>query len=259
MEKWQSNLPFFFYICYNIYGENMRKLGLLLLLPLLLTACGTSPKEEVTKALEQLELVDNYQMTMTYTEKVRVLTHTESRTVEFENQNDVTRQKQIVKTTITEGEQTTEETTYHDLKEQVMYTQDSITNQWYQEPEENNSILDTTILTGESAKVEEVESEESSLLKYRISLSTEDMKRLFFREKNEKYISMLIHQPGEVFVYVNYQGYITKIEINLTDIIDMQDPDSSCEEAKLVFTFENYNNLDPIEIPLYVTETAITR
>ena len=85
------------------------------------------------------------------------------------------------------------------------------------------------------------------------------MKRLFFREKNEKYISMLIHQPGEVFVYVNYQEYITKIEINLTDIIDMQDPDSSCEEAKLVFTFEDYNNLDPIEIPLYVTETAITR
>lgn len=51
-------------------------------------------------------------------------------------------------------------------------------------------------------------------------------------------------------------GYLTQVDIDLSDIVDMQDPDSCCEKMKLEMKYQEYNNLDPIEIPDYVLKTA---
>ena len=83
------------------------------------------------------------------------------------------------------------------------------------------------------------------------------MKRLFYRKTNDEYISMIIADSGIVYLYVNVNTrYLTRVEIDLTNIIDMQDPDSTCNQLKLEFEYSEYNNLDPIEIPDYVTKNS---
>ena len=109
----------------------------------------------------------------------------------------------------------------------------------------------------DDVEVEEVESDKTGERKYKIELSKEDMKRLFYRKTNDEYISMIIADSGIVYLYVNVNTrYLTRVEIDLTNIIDMQDPDSTCNQLKLEFEYSEYNNLDPIEIPDYVTKTA---
>ena len=258
MEKWQSNLPFFFYICYNVYGDTMKKIGLLLLLPLLLTACGTSPKQIVNEAIEKLELVDTYQEKLTAKEEVKVLNKVNKRTITWTKEKDLENQVEKINTKVTKNKELLEQKEYYyDVKKKMMYLQDNITNEWQKEKEKNQDLLDYSILTAKDVEVEEVKTNQTGIRKYKIELSEEDMKRLFYRDINDEYISMIINQPGTVYLSVSTTtGYLTQIDIDLSDIVDMQDPDSSCEKMKLEIKYQEYNNLDPIEIPDYVLKTA---
>lgn len=258
MEKWQSNLPFFFYICYNVYGDTMKKIGLLLLLPLLLTACGTSPKQIVNEAIEKLELVDTYQEKLTAKEEVKVLNKVNKRTITWTKEKDLENQVEKINTKVTKNKELLEQKEYYyDVKKKTMYLQDNITNEWQKEKEKNQDLLDYSILTVKDVEVEEVKTNQTGIRKYKIELSEEDMKRLFYRDINDEYISMIINQPGTVYLSVSTTtGYLTQIDIDLSDIVDMQDPDSSCEKMKLEIKYQEYNNLDPIEIPDYVLKTA---
>lgn len=236
----------------------MKKIGLLLLLPLLLTACGTSPKQIVNEAIEKLELVDNYRETLTAKESVEVLNKVNKRTVVMEKEKDLGSQNYKLNTKVTKNQEVLEEeTSYYDDKNHIMYTQDRITNEWQKENIQVQDILNYSILTADDVEVEEVESDKTGERKYKIELSKEDMKRLFYRDINDEYISMIINQPGTVYLSVSTTtGYLTQIDIDLSDIVDMQDPDSSCEKMKLEIKYQEYNNLDPIEIPDYVLKTA---
>lgn len=258
MEKWQSNLPFFFYICYNVYGDTMKKIGLLLLLPLLLTACGTSPKQIVNEAIEKLELVDTYQEKLTAKEEVKVLNKVNKRTITWTKEKDLENQVEKINTKVTKNKELLEQKEYYyDVKKKTMYLQDNITNEWQKEKERNQDLLDYSILIAKDVEVEEVKTNQTGIRKYKIELSEEDMKRLFYRDINDEYISMIINQPGTVYLSVSTTtGYLTQIDIDLSDIVDMQDPDSSCEKMKLEIKYQEYNNLDPIEIPDYVLKTA---
>lgn len=258
MEKWQSNLPFFFYICYNVYGDTMKKIGLLLLLPLLLTACGTSPKQIVNEAIEKLELVDTYQEKLTAKEEVKVLNKVNKRTITWTKEKDLENQVEKINTKVTKNKELLEQKEYYyDVKKKTMYLQDNITNEWQKEKEKNQDLLDYSILITKDVEVEEVKTNQTGIRKYKIELSEEDMKRLFYRDINDEYISMIINQPGTVYLSVSTTtGYLTQIDIDLSDIVDMQDPDSSCEKMKLEIKYQEYNNLDPIEIPDYVLKTA---
>lgn len=258
MEKWQSNLPFFFYICYNVYGDTMKKIGLLLLLPLLLTACGTSPKQIVNEAIEKLELVDTYQEKLTAKEEVKVLNKVNKRTITWTKEKDLENQVEKINTKVTKNKELLEQKEYYyDVKKKTMYLQDNITNEWQKEKEKNQDLLDYSILIAKDVEVEEVKINQTGIRKYKIELSEEDMKRLFYRDINDEYISMIINQPGTVYLSVSTTtGYLTQIDIDLSDIVDMQDPDSSCEKMKLEIKYQEYNNLDPIEIPDYVLKTA---
>lgn len=236
----------------------MKKIGLLLLLPLLLTACGTSPKQIVNEAIEKLELVDNYRETLTAKESVEVLNKVNKRTVVMEKEKDLGSQNYKLNTKVTKNQEVLEEeTSYYDDKNHIMYTQDRITNEWQKENIQVQDILNYSILTADDVEVEEVESDKTGERKYKIELSKEDMKRLFYRDINDEYISMIINQPGTVYLSVSTTtGYLTQIDIDLSDIVDMQDPDSTCDQLKLEFEYSEYNNLDPIEIPDYVLKTA---
>lgn len=258
MEKWQSNLPFFFYICYNEYGDTMKKIGLLLLLSLLLTACGTSPKQIVNEAIKKLELVDTYQETLTAKEEVKVLNKVNKRTIIWKKEKDLEHQVERINTKVTKNKELLEqEEYYYDVKKKTMYLQDEVTNEWMKEQENSQDILDYSILTANDVKVEEVKTNKTGIRKYKIELSEEDMKRLFYRNINEEYVSMIINQKGTIYLYVSTTtGYLTQIDIDLTNLVDMQDPDSNCEKMKLEIKYQEYNNLDPIEIPDYVLKTA---
>ena len=238
----------------------MKKIFLLLLIPFLLVACGTTPKQIVTEAINKLKLVDNYQENLLAIEEVNVLYKTTKRKIEIEKEIDLENKTQKVETKIEkDGEELEESEYYLDEKQKLRYTQDRITNEWQKEPKQSDDFLDFSILTDEKVEVKEVKSSKTSLRKYKIELSTEDMKRLFYRNINEEYVSMLITKPGEVYLYVNTAGYLTKVEIDLTKIIDMQDPDSTCKKLKLQFNYEDYNDFDPVTIPDYVTKTAIKK
>ena len=236
----------------------MKKIGLLLLLPLLFTACGTSPKQIVNEAIEKLELVDNYRETLTAKESVEVLNKVNKRTVVMEKEKDLGSQNYKLNTKVTKNQEVLEEeTSYYDDKNHIMYTQDRITNEWQKENIQVQDILNYSILIAKDVEVEEVKTNQTGIRKYKIELSEEDMKRLFYRDINDEYISMIINQPGTVYLSVSTTtGYLTQIDIDLSDIVDMQDPDSSCEKMKLEIKYQEYNNLDPIEIPDYVLKTA---
>ena len=236
----------------------MKKIGLLLLLPLLLTACGTSPKQIVNEAIEKLELVDTYQEKLTAKEEVKVLNKVNKRTITWTKEKDLENQVEKINTKVTKNKELLEQKEYYyDVKKKMMYLQDNITNEWQKEKEKNQDLLDYSILTAKDVEVEEVKTNQTGIRKYKIELSEEDMKRLFYRDINDEYISMIINQPGTVYLSVSTTtGYLTQIDIDLSDIVDMQDPDSSCEKMKLEIKYQEYNNLDPIEIPDYVTKTA---
>lgn len=236
----------------------MKKIGLLLLLPLLLTACGTSPKQIVNEAIEKLELVDTYQEKLTAKEEVKVLNKVNKRTITWTKEKDLENQVEKINTKVTKNKELLEQKEYYyDVKKKTMYLQDNITNEWQKEKEKNQDLLDYSILTAKDVEVEEVKTNQTGIRKYKIELSEEDMKRLFYRDINDEYISMIINQPGTVYLSVSTTtGYLTQIDIDLSDIVDMQDPDSSCEKMKLEIKYQEYNNLDPIEIPDYVLKTA---
>lgn len=236
----------------------MKKIGLLLLLPLLLTACGTSPKQIVNEAIEKLELVDTYQEKLTAKEEVKVLNKVNKRTITWTKEKDLENQVEKINTKVTKNKELLEQKEYYyDVKKKTMYLQDNITNEWQKEKEKNQDLLDYSILTVKDVEVEEVKTNQTGIRKYKIELSEEDMKRLFYRDINDEYISMIINQPGTVYLSVSTTtGYLTQIDIDLSDIVDMQDPDSSCEKMKLEIKYQEYNNLDPIEIPDYVLKTA---
>ena len=154
-----------------------------------------------------------------------------------------------------------------------MYLQDEVTNEWMKEQENSQDILDYSILTANDVKVEEVKTNKTGIRKYKIELwgasggiasdssiqgrggytsGTIDLKNI-----NEEYVSMIINQKGTIYLYVSTTtGYLTQIDIDLTNLVDMQDPDSNCEKMKLEIKYQEYNNLDPIEIPDYVLKTA---
>lgn len=228
------------------------------MLPLLFTACGTSPKQIVNEAIEKLELVDNYRETLTAKESVEVLNKVNKRTVVMEKEKDLGSQNYKLNTKVTKNQEVLEEkTSYYDDKNHIMYTQDRITNEWQKENIQVQDILNYSILIAKDVEVEEVKTNQTGIRKYKIELSEEDMKRLFYRDINDEYISMIINQPGTVYLSVSTTtGYLTQIDIDLSDIVDMQDPDSSCEKMKLEIKYQEYNNLDPIEIPDYVLKTA---
>ncbi len=236
----------------------MKKIGLLLLLPLLLTACGTSPKQIVNEAIEKLELVDTYQEKLTAKEEVKVLNKVNKRTITWTKEKDLENQVEKINTKVTKNKELLEQKEYYyDVKKKMMYLQDNITNEWQKEKEKNQDLLDYSILIAKDVEVEEVKTNQTGIRKYKIELSEEDMKRLFYRDINDEYISMIINQPGTVYLSVSTTtGYLTQIDIDLSDIVDMQDPDSSCEKMKLEIKYQEYNNLDPIEIPDYVLKTA---
>ncbi len=236
----------------------MKKIGLLLLLPLLLTACGTSPKQIVNEAIEKLELVDTYQEKLTAKEEIKVLNKVNKRTITWTKEKDLENQVEKINTKVTKNKELLEQKEYYyDVKKKMMYLQDNITNEWQKEKEKNQDLLDYSILTAKDVEVEEVKTNQTGIRKYKIELSEEDMKRLFYRDINDEYISMIINQPGTVYLSVSTTtGYLTQIDIDLSDIVDMQDPDSSCEKMKLEIKYQEYNNLDPIEIPDYVLKTA---
>lgn len=236
----------------------MKKIGLLLLLPLLLTACGTSPKQIVNEAIEKLELVDTYQEKLTAKEEVKVLNKVNKRTITWTKEKDLENQVEKINTKVTKNKELLEQKEYYyDVKKKMMYLQDNITNEWQKEKEKNQDLLDYSILIAKDVEVEEVKTNQTGIRKYKIELSEEDMKRLFYRKTNDEYISMIINQPGTVYISVSTTtGYLTQIDIDLSDIVDMQDPDSTCDQLKLEFEYSEYNNLDPIEIPDYVLKTA---
>lgn len=236
----------------------MKKIGLLLLLPLLLTACGTSPKQIVNEAIEKLELVDTYQEKLTAKEEVKVLNKVNKRTITWTKEKDLENQVEKINTKVTKNKELLEQKEYYyDVKKKMTYLQDNITNKWQKEKEKNQDLLDYSILIAKDVEVEEVKTNQTGIRKYKIELSEEDMKRLFYRDINDEYISMIINQPGTVYLSVSTTtGYLTQIDIDLSDIVDMQDPDSSCEKMKLEIKYQEYNNLDPIEIPDYVLKTA---
>ncbi len=236
----------------------MKKIGLLLLIPLLFTACGTSPKQIVNEAIEKLELVDTYQEKLTAKEEVKVLNKVNKRTITWTKEKDLENQVEKINTKVTKNKELLEQKEYYyDVNKKMMYLQDNITNEWQKEKEKNQDLLDYSILIAKDVEVEEVKTNQTGIRKYKIELSEEDMKRLFYRKTNDEYISMIIADSGIVYLYVNVNTrYLTRVEIDLTNIIDMQDPDSTCNQLKLEFEYSEYNNLDPIEIPDYVTKTA---
>lgn len=245
-------------MCYNVFGDTMKKIGCLLLFILLFTACGTSPKQIVNEAIEKLELVDTYQEKLTAKEEVKVLNKVNKRTIIWTKEKDLEHQVEKINTKVTKNNELLEqEEYYYDVKKEMMYTQDEVTNEWQKEKKKDQGLLDYSILTAKDVEVEEVKTNKTGIRKYKIELSEEDMKRLFYRNINDEYISMIINQPGTVYLSVSTTtGYLTQIDIDLSDIVDMQDPDSSCEKMKLEIKYQEYNNLDPIEIPDYVLKTA---
>ena len=228
------------------------------MIPLLFTACGTSPKQIVNEAIEKLELVDTYQEKLTAKEEVKVLNKVNKRTITWTKEKDLENQVEKINTKVTKNKELLEQKEYYyDVNKKMMYLQDNITNEWQKEKEKNQDLLDYSILIAKDVEVEEVKTNQTGIRKYKIELSEEDMKRLFYRKTNDEYISMIIADSGIVYLYVNVNTrYLTRVEIDLTNIIDMQDPDSTCNQLKLEFEYSEYNNLDPIEIPDYVTKTA---
>ena len=112
------------------------------MLPLLFTACGTSPKQIVNEAIEKLELVDNYRETLTAKESVEVLNKVNKRTVVMEKEKDLGSQNYKLNTKVTKNQEVLEEeTSYYDDKNHIMYTQDRITNEWQKENIQVQDIL----------------------------------------------------------------------------------------------------------------------
>ena len=245
-------------MCYNVFGDTMKKIGCLLLFILLFTACGTSPKQIVNEAIEKLELVDTYQEKLTAKEEVKVLNKVNKRTITWTKEKDLENQVEKINTKVTKNKELLEQKEYYyDVNKKMMYLQDNITNEWQKEKEKNQDLLDYSILIAKDVEVEEVKTNQTGIRKYKIELSEEDMKRLFYRNINDEYISMIINQPGAVYLSISTTtGYLTQVDIDLSDIVDMQDPDSRCEKMKLEMKYQEYNNLDPIEIPDYVLKTA---
>ena len=124
----------------------------------------------------------------------------------------------------------------------------------HHEKKKDQGLLDYSILTAKDVEVEEVKTNKTGIRKYKIELSEEDMKRLFYRNINDEYISMIINQPGAVYLSISTTtGYLTQVDIDLSDIVDMQDPDSRCEKMKLEMKYQEYNNLD-VPVPPVVND-----
>ena len=147
----------------------MKKIGLLLLLPLLLTACGTSPKQIVNEAIEKLELVDTYQEKLTAKEEVKVLNKVNKRTITWTKEKDLENQVEKINTKVTKNKELLEQKEYYyDVKKKTMYLQHNITNEWQKEKEKNQNLLDYSILTVKDVEVEEVKTNQTGIRKYKI-------------------------------------------------------------------------------------------
>ncbi|MBS7021590.1 MAG: hypothetical protein KH135_07105 [Firmicutes bacterium] len=238
----------------------MKKRGFIFFLCILMitvTACGTSPKKELNQAIERIKKVDNYKEKITLDETVTVLSNKKKRKVILDKEIDNEHQVEKRKTKTTKEKDTYQEERYFDRNQKVVYSKDPLTNAWKKEKIKIQEFLDFSIITNDDVKVEAVKSDKRLHKKYQVELSKEDMKRLFYRQLNEEYISMRIHEKGTIYFYINSSDYLTQIDINLTPLIDMRDPDTTCNNMKLKIQFSDYNNLEEVKIPLYVTASAV--
>lgn len=237
-----------------------KKLLCLLLLPLFLTACGTSPKKTVNQALDRVGKVDSYQEIITIKEAVTVLSKKNSRNITITTFVDNEHQVEKKDAKIKKDTYKYEETSYVDKKNNLLYEKDKIDNLWVKNKiEEAPGILDFSILKQEKIKVKEIKSNDRVNRKYKIELTEEDMKRLFYRQIHDEYISMRVNSGGTIYIYVNRSDYLTKIEIDLTKLIDMRDPDTSCDKLKITLEYLDYNNLEAIKIPVDVQKSAVQK
>lgn len=239
----------------------MKKRGIiffLLLLMMTVTACGTSPKKELNQAISRIEKVENYKLVFTTDEKITVLNKQNRRKIVLTKEVDNENQVEKIMTKVTKGKDTYQEESYYQMKNQFTYYKDTITNAWKKEKiEDETDLLDFSVIMNDKVKVEEVKSDKRLQKKYQVVLSKEDTKRLFYRKLNDEYISMRVVDGATIYFYINSSDYLSHIEIDLTKQIDMRDPDSHCDKLKFQFEFSDYNNLGEVEIPLYVTGSAV--
>lgn len=150
-------------------------------------------------------------------------------------------------------------------KEQaVTYTKENLSDTWTKEYSENTANLqEFTSITENSSKIEKKKSDEKGVDHYAVTISKEKMQELLSESMNSMGSETEGYEVEEdvvVDLYINQKsGYITKMDMDLADVIKMDEEDGEITAFTMTLTFADFNTVGKVTIPEEVIANALEK
>ena len=143
----------------------------------------------------------------------------------------------------------------------ITYTKEVMEDAWTKSYSENTGGLqDFASITENSTKIEKKKSNDKTLAYYQITISKDKMQTLLNESMNamDSTDAYVIEKDVVVDIYIDKKtNYITKMEMNLLDVMTIDDEDAELTEFKMSITFSQFDEIGTITIPAEVIENAV--
>lgn len=231
------------------------------------TGCGNSNKDYDTvidDARKKMEGLSNYSMTMEMNMGMKAsgieMTIPMTADMKIDNKSNIAQMNMSVSMF---GMKVTTES-YMDMsgEQTITYTKETLGEGWTKEYSENaTNFQEFTSITENSSKIEKKKSDEKDADRYAVTISKEKMQDLLSESMGTMGSDTEGYEIASdvvVDLYINKKsGYITKMSMDLKDVIKMDESEGELTECTFTFTFADFDKLGTITIPEDVVANAV--
>lgn len=237
--------------------KKIKYFAILFVTMLVVTGCGGSSngKEILDEALENMKKVDKASMAV----ELNMGNEQYSMNMKVEGDFDEKSGNAYFKTSASIFGMNIATESYTIEKDNKVYTYTSEDGKtWYYNVEDasnSNSMTDlgaATKYAGDYKSVKKVKSDIKDHTKLEVTIAKDTMNKLMSEAEDTE--SLKITKDLVMFVYVK-DGYVTKISMDLTEVIDSEDM-AGLTKYSMSITMSNHNNISDIKVPESVIDSA---
>ncbi len=246
--------------------KKTKWLALVVAMVFLFTGCGKklSDAEIIDNAGKQMKELSNYAMTMDIQMGIKSsgleMSIPFTIDLELDNQSKLGYMKLVAEIL---GISITSES-YMDASTNpnVTYTKEVMADTWTKKYSEDADEFDDIVsITENSENIEKKESNDKNILYYQVTITKEKMQELLNESMSTVESDTETYTiDGDVIVdlYIDKKtNYITKMEMDLLDVISFDEEDTELTAFTMSITFSKFNEIDKITIPDEVIENAV--
>ncbi len=250
------------------------KLGSLLFgLILLVTGCNSSLDDasRITKASENMSLLESYSTKIIMDIEGESSLMTLSFNVSMDADVDVKNEKNhmVMNMNILGMEISSEIYSIKNDDSYTVYGKLGDDDKWYKSNAsskenqviDNKGLMEITSLIKDNTNIKKIATE-NNITHYKVTLDKDAVKTIINSTEqitgNENNLEEVKIKDNLIIdLYLTKDNYISKIDIDLSNVIDYDAKDNEISKYKLIIEFSNHNNLKDITVPTEIINNAI--